>query len=57
MLLPDRYNAGMQIRNHHQRAIDRLAGAYRDDPEFLGLTIGGGPSPRAMLAMTRMWTS
>lgn len=30
----------MQIRSHHQRAIDRLAGAYRDDPEFLGLIIG-----------------
>jgi hypothetical protein len=31
----------MQIRDHHQRAIDRLAGAYRDDPRFLGLVIGG----------------
>ena len=31
----------MQIRDHHQRAIDRLAEAYRDDPEFLGLIIGG----------------
>ncbi len=31
----------MRIRNHHQRAIDRLADAYRDDPEFLGLIIGG----------------
>ncbi len=31
----------MQIRDHHQRAIDRLADAYRDDPEFLGLIIGG----------------
>ena len=31
----------MQIRDHHQRAIDRLADAYRDDPRFLGLIIGG----------------
>ncbi len=31
----------MQIRNHHQRAIDRLADAYRDDPDFLALIIGG----------------
>ena len=31
----------MQIRAHHQRAIDRLADAYRDDPQFLGLIIGG----------------
>ena len=31
----------MQIRDHHQRAIDRLADAYRDDPEFPGLIIGG----------------
>ncbi len=31
----------MPIRDHHQRAIDRLADAYRDDPEFLGLIIGG----------------
>ncbi len=31
----------MQIRAHHQRAIDRLADAYRDDPDFLGLIIGG----------------
>ncbi|MBT8098358.1 MAG: nucleotidyltransferase domain-containing protein, partial [Gammaproteobacteria bacterium] len=31
----------MQIRDHHQRAIDRLAEAYRDDPEFCGLIIGG----------------
>jgi hypothetical protein len=31
----------MQIRDHHQRAIDRLADAYRDDPEFVGLIIGG----------------
>ncbi len=31
----------MQIREHHQRGIDRLADAYRDDPEFLGLIIGG----------------
>ena len=29
------------IRAHHQRAIDRLANAYRDDPAFLGLIIGG----------------
>ena len=31
----------MQIRDHHQRAIDRLADTYRDDPEFRGLIIGG----------------
>ncbi len=31
----------MQIRDHHQRAIDRLADAYRDDPQFCGLIIGG----------------
>ena len=31
----------MQIRDHHQRAIDRLAGAYRDDPRFRALIIGG----------------
>ncbi len=31
----------MIIRDHHQRAIDRLADAYRDDPEFLGIIIGG----------------
>ena len=31
----------MHIRDHHQRAIDRLAESYRDDPRFLGLIIGG----------------
>lgn len=31
----------MQIRPHHQRAIDRLADAYRDDPRFPALIIGG----------------
>ncbi len=31
----------MQIRDHHQRAIDRLADTYHDNPEFLGLIIGG----------------
>ena len=31
----------MQIRDHHQRAIDRLADAYRGDPRFCGLIIGG----------------
>ena len=31
----------MQIRDHHQRAIDRLADEYRDDPEFRGVIIGG----------------
>ena len=36
-----RYTAPVQIRNHHQRAIDRLSDAYRNDPEFLGLIIGG----------------
>ncbi len=37
----DRYTAPVQIRAHHQRAIDRLANAYRDDPEFRALIIGG----------------
>jgi predicted nucleotidyltransferase len=32
---------GAEIREHHQRAIDRLTDAYRDDPEFRGLIIGG----------------
>jgi len=31
----------MEIRAHHQRAIERLADAYRDDRRFLGLIIGG----------------
>lgn len=31
----------MQILDHHQRAIDRLADAYRHDPRFIGLIIGG----------------
>ena len=31
----------MRIRDHHQRAIDRLAGAYDEDPDYLGLIIGG----------------
>ena len=31
----------MEIRGRHQRAIDRLADAYRDDPEFRALIIGG----------------
>jgi hypothetical protein len=31
----------MQIRDHHQRAIDRLADAYHSDPHFRGLIIGG----------------
>lgn len=31
----------MQIRDQHQRAIDRLSDAYRDDRHFLGLIIGG----------------
>ena len=31
----------MHIRDHHKRAIDRLADAYRDDQDFLGLIIGG----------------
>ena len=39
--LRSRYTVDVQIRDHHQRAIDRLADAYRDDPEFLGLIIGG----------------
>jgi hypothetical protein len=39
--LDDRYTASVQIRDHHQRTIDRLADAYQDDPRFLGLIIGG----------------
>ena len=35
------YTAGVQIRDHHQRAIDRLADAYREDARFRGLIIGG----------------
>jgi len=31
----------MGIEEHHQRAIDRLAQAYRDDPRFVALVIGG----------------
>lgn len=31
----------MKIRDHHQRAIDRLTDAYCDDPAFSGLIIGG----------------
>ena len=31
----------MQIRDHHRRTIDRLADAYCDDTQFLGLIIGG----------------
>ena len=29
------------VRDHHRRAIDRLADAYRDDPRFVALIIGG----------------
>ena len=36
----------MRIRDHHQRAIDRLADAYRDDPSFRGLIIGGSVAKR-----------
>ena len=31
----------MQIQPHHQQTIDRLADAYRDDPNFPALIIGG----------------
>ena len=31
----------MQIFDHHQRAIDRLADAYRNDPRYRALIIGG----------------
>ncbi|MEO0423991.1 MAG: nucleotidyltransferase domain-containing protein [Pseudomonadota bacterium] len=31
----------MTIRAHHQRAIDRLADAYRGDPRYLAIIIGG----------------
>jgi len=37
----DRYTARVRIRDHHQRAIDRLADAYRDDPHYRALIIGG----------------
>ena len=36
-----RYTPFMKIREHHQRAIDRLAETYRDDPELFALVIGG----------------
>mgnify|MGYP001813100122 FL=1 len=36
-----RSTTGVQIRDHHQRAIDRLIAAYRDDPRFRALIIGG----------------
>ncbi|NNF59547.1 MAG: nucleotidyltransferase domain-containing protein [Rhodothermaceae bacterium] len=43
------YNSGtnatattrVTIRSHHQRAIDRLADAYHNDPRFRALIIGG----------------
>lgn len=31
----------MKIREHHQRAIDRLVDAYHDDPRFPAMIIGG----------------
>ena len=31
----------MNIRTHHQRAIDRLTDAYQNDPDYIGLIIGG----------------
>ena len=31
----------MQIQEHHQETIDRLADAYRDDKRYRGLIIGG----------------
>lgn len=31
----------MEIEAHHQRAIDKLAEVYRNDPRFSGLIIGG----------------
>lgn len=31
----------MQIREHHQQAIDRLVDTYQDDPRFRALIIGG----------------
>ena len=31
----------MQIQPHHQQTINRLADAYRDDPDFRALVIGG----------------
>ena len=37
----DHYTAEVYIRDQHQRAIDRLADAYREDPRFRGLIIGG----------------
>ena len=40
-MAPSRYTAGVHIRDHHQRAIDRLADAYRDDPRFRAVIIGG----------------
>lgn len=31
----------MSIRDHHRRAIDRLADAYRDNPDYRAVIIGG----------------
>ena len=36
-----RPRAPCDLRDHHQRAITRLADAYRSDPRFLALIIGG----------------
>ena len=52
----NRYTACVQIRENHQRAIDRLADAYRDDPRFRALIIGGSVA-KGCAARTRMWTS
>ena len=39
--MSDFVSAHGPIREHHQRTIDRLADAYRDDPRFVALIIGG----------------
>ncbi len=40
-LLSSKYTHRMDLQAHHRRAIDRLADAYRDDPCFPALIIGG----------------
>lgn len=35
------YPSKMVIRNHHRRAIEKLAGRFCDDPRFLALIISG----------------
>lgn len=34
-------NSAVGLRDHHRQAIDRLADAYRDDPHYRAIIIGG----------------